>query len=818
MYHIWRRREYGAVKAQVLVILVLLLALTGVYVVRKEKIKKAQQTDEDVKRREEIKRAKVVRVVLNPIDSTKALPPDTLAYFSFPDLAILRQELRESSMNKLYTEPTVQQFLADLTEKLEEFKSKSEGKLGIGFDMAQKVLQGQITMAILKPPKPKEPNRYVFLLDQCENRDQFADVAKTVMSRLFPLAPGSEGKPAQEETVEYKGLSIRRRESMPFPLVYSYVNDTLVVSTKEDVVQDIINRVKSTEEAKPCLAANPAFQAVRERVAGKDTKSVLFAYISATDLLDRYSDVIGTERAESMKRAGLHSVKAIGYGAHFEKEEANPHCGVKEILFIYAPKAGREGFASIFTDWPSGQKNLLKTVPADVLYCSVTKINPAALWKSVLQAIKAVSADAAGSVQNFIDLVNREAGADLEKDLLASLGDEIATISLPEDRDKSRKATTMAILTLKDPQKAESALQKLLVAVVSLKQPPPAPPPGDTKTEEGEVKPEDKDKEKEKTPPPAPVKFEFAPMSYKGNRIHFLTSTGASALPVTPAYCITKDYLIITNGADAACVALDTLASSDPLLVDDPDYKEVMAHMNPNNSAVSYFDFRTGTRYIYERAKTLGLENLAELGFPIDLSKLPDVRVFEKHMFGVATCLVADDQGIAFESYSPLGSVGTVLGAVTMWGALLPQLNVKDVFIRWTCKHRLMEIGAAMQKYAKAHEGNLPEPRKQPMQLVEGGFCPKNIFYCPATGGEAATFPDGMGYQFTILNYKVTKPTDDSVIDPDTGQLVGMDHRLPIGWDKKGNHPDGRHVLFLDGHAEFLTEEAFLRIIESPKM
>ncbi|NOZ23401.1 MAG: DUF3352 domain-containing protein [Planctomycetes bacterium] len=812
MYHIWRRREYGAVKAQVLVILVLLLALTGVYVLRKQQVKRRENKIREAKQREERQRAKITRVMLRPIESAKALPPDTLAYFSFPNLRVMREKLRESSMNKLYNEPTVKQFLSDVTEKLEEFKSKSEGKLGIGLDMAQKVLQGQISMAILKPAKPKGANRYVFLFDVCENRDQFADVAKTVISRLFPLGPAEENKPAQrEEEVAYKGVSIRLRKSARYSLVYAYVNDTLVVSTKQDVLQDIINRVKGEgkpeEGAKPCLAASPAFKAVRKRVAGDNVKSVLSVYVSTKDVLDRYRSVIGAERAESMKRAGLYSIQALGYGAHFEKEEGSPHCGVKEVFFIYAPKAKRQGFASIFTDWPSGDKTLLKMVPSDALYCSVTKINPDALWKSVMQAIKAVNADIAESVQNFVELINREAGADIEKDLLASLGNEIATISLPEDRDKGRKATTMAILTLKNPEKAEAAIQKLLLAVVALKQPVPVRPTTETKPEGG------KDKA-----PPQQQKFEFAPMSYKNNRIHFLTSTAASGLPVNPAYCITKDYLIITNGADAACVALDTLTSAGPFLVDNPDYKEVTGHMSAKNSAISYFDFKTGTRYIYDRAKTLGLENLAELGFPLDLSKLPDPRVFDKHFFGVATCFVTDDEGIAFESYSPLGSVGTVLGAVTMWGALLPQLNVKDVFIRWTCKHRLMEVGKGLREYAKEHQGNLPEPGKQPMELVKGKFTSKSAFYCPATGGEPGTFPDGMGYQFTILPYKISRLTDDSIVDPDTGQLVGMDHRLPIAWDKKGNHADGRHVLFLDGHVEFLTEDGFLRVIESPKM
>ena len=33
--------------------------------------------------------------------------------------------------------------------------------------------------------------------------------------------------------------------------------------------------------------------------------------------------------------------------------------------------------------------------------------------------------------------------------------------------------------------------------------------------------------------------------------------------------------------------------------------------------------------------------------------------------------------------------------------------------------------------------------------------------------------------------------------------------RIPLVWDKKGNHPDARHVLFLDGHIEQLTEKEF---------
>lgn len=836
MWHVRRHDDLhsqrGSVKLQVLTVLLLLLGLTAVWVVKREKEKKRPIKPTPGPSRSESEPVKVDKTKLNPVDSTKALPANTLVYFTFPSLEVLRKEFDKSSMNQLYNEPTVKEFLSGMSEKMGELKTQAQGQLGIGMDMIQKVLGGQVTAAVLGPASAGGGNRLVLMFDMCQNRDQFRDVAATVINKLFPVSPGADGKAGKESEEKVKNDVIRIRQSAPMALAYSYLDDTLVVSPSKEAIREVIATVRGGEGAKPPLAETPGFQAIRDRVVGKGATCVAYAYVSASGLLDRYKDLIGAERLERMQKAGLSSIKAIGYGARFEGEEGSSrHRGVKETLFVYAPKAERKTFAAVLDCWPRGEKKLLSLVPAEALYCSVTRIDVKKLWTSIVEALGAFNREASAGMEQFVELVNKESGVDFKNEFLECLGDEMATIALPENRDKNRKSATIFVMTLANSQKAEQCIPKVLVSLLSLSHavPPSAPAPAE-KTPKGpsEQKPDGTSPtEPGKTPPAAPpakdketaqappVKLQFDPSTYNNKRIYVLRTPGD--MPFVPAYCITGNMLIISNGAEGVRTALDGLTGAGPLLVDDGDFKEVGAHLAKENSAISYFDFKEGSSCLYARAKTLGMDNLGDLGIPLDLKRLPDVQVFEKHFFGVAACVASDDAGVAFESYSPLGSVGTVIGAAMIVGSLTPGINVKDICIRWTCKQHLTEVGKAMRAYAKAHEGNLPEPGSQPKELVDGKFTTTKVFYCPATGAEPASFPDGMGYQFTILDYSIAPVAEEGSVHPDTGQLIGFDHRLPIAWDKKGNHAEGRHVLFLDGHVEFLSEEAFVRALENPR-
>ena len=118
---------------------------------------------------------------------------------------------------------------------------------------------------------------------------------------------------------------------------------------------------------------------------------------------------------------------------------------------------------------------------------------------------------------------------------------------------------------------------------------------------------------------------------------------------------------------------------------------------------------------------------------------------------------------------------------------LLPALmRARQEAEKARCRSNLKAVGLALHMYAADYDERFPESLKQ---LVDLGYLARDeALQCPTRKGRAPGEIDYVYIKGLSLN---SRPNE------------------PIVFDRKGNHPDGRNVLFVDGHVEWLDEDTF---------
>ena len=122
------------------------------------------------------------------------------------------------------------------------------------------------------------------------------------------------------------------------------------------------------------------------------------------------------------------------------------------------------------------------------------------------------------------------------------------------------------------------------------------------------------------------------------------------------------------------------------------------------------------------------------------------------------------------------------------FAGLLPP---SDEALRAKCCSNLKAIGQGLHEYAHAHATRLPQELSA---LVDGDYIAPDVFLCPGAN-------EGRKCDYFYQGGK-------TLLSPPGAILV---------CDLKSNHDDGRSVLFLDAHVEWMMEEGFQAALAKPE-
>ena len=114
-------------------------------------------------------------------------------------------------------------------------------------------------------------------------------------------------------------------------------------------------------------------------------------------------------------------------------------------------------------------------------------------------------------------------------------------------------------------------------------------------------------------------------------------------------------------------------------------------------------------------------------------------------------------------------------------------LKARAKAMSYVCKTNLKGIGMALLIHANDHKDAFPPDLETLTRTAE---MPAKCLVCPATGSKESYFYRGA-----------------SITTSDIPGLITV-------YEKASNHGDGRNVLFLDGHVEWVSEERFQELIK----
>lgn len=314
-----------------------------------------------------------------------------------------------------------------------------------------------------------------------------------------------------------------------------------------------------------------------------------------------------------------------------------------------------------------------------------------------------------------------------------------------------------------------------------------------------------------------PEQIHFQEIEIGDHRLHVLMFTGNAGLTlnalVSPCWAITGDRLIVASQQSGAIRYLQSRAETQPAVppaADKAALRDFLASYNgPELASIQYTNEREAlTAFYYQMGMfypvvALGLRESAPR---MRLAELPPLTALQKHLDeSVGWSTVEGNVRIDHERGGvPALTGGLSLAKLALGGSiLLPSLaKARELSKRSVCAANLKEIGAAIHTYASTNESRFPPDFKT---LVAAQFLVPKQFRCPgSSAGPPADDPteEELGACYIYI----------------AGQNADSNPENVLVYEKNVNHKcEGGHVLFVDGHVEFLPVDQVKERVEKTR-
>jgi prepilin-type processing-associated H-X9-DG protein len=159
------------------------------------------------------------------------------------------------------------------------------------------------------------------------------------------------------------------------------------------------------------------------------------------------------------------------------------------------------------------------------------------------------------------------------------------------------------------------------------------------------------------------------------------------------------------------------------------------------------------------------------------------------------------------------GTAAVAMTHQTAWLVTSPEphfafLRTKQVD-RIYCSRQLKDIGYALDEYAKAHDGRLPDDLQQ---LIEHQHILSHEFVCPSTNLQRATGPTTRE-----IADNARKPEHCSYIYRGKGLMRPLNAEFVIVYERADVHAgDGMNLLFADGNVLWVAKDEVQHWLDKP--
>jgi hypothetical protein len=497
------------------------------------------------------------------------------------------------------------------------------------------------------------------------------------------------------------------------------------------------------------------------------------SYVDVRGVVSSVEELLPENAKAAIEASGLKSLAAIGQSARFDAP------GIREKGFAWFPE-GREGIFQALMGSKITDEELL-WIPRDVIGVSAGSIDAGMVCDRYLQVVEAASEETAEEIRSGLAEVKEEVGIDMREDVLVSLGNKVIFYSLGAGLSPFLPRTVV-VMEAKNEAKLKECLERLFFyygAKRALSMPEESPA------------------------------FWTMEIENFGSRKVYYVKLSESPWAMSPAVAVEDGRVVAALAVGDVKEALTRERTRGSSIFANEDFAQCRKRLPAASLMVTYTDskksYEANCGMILMQAKMMS----AVTGTEMDLSALPAAAV-SQHLFGSVGVAVEAGDGIVWECYSAIPGIEAV--PMVIMAAVAVPMATKGMSMgrkhakAAACKNNLKMIGLALHIYATDHEESFPKGKTAAAvisELVEGDYLPSyegyGVFMCPAAEADQKAWERTKKISAATVSYRWVAGLK-AVSRPD---FIMM-------YDKSvEHHKDGRNVLCVDGHVEWMKEEEF---------
>jgi hypothetical protein len=392
----------------------------------------------------------------DPFLAERILPQNALMFLSVPQSSAVTEDYAKSNLARLMNHPEVKSFLAPFEAWVKKRKTQptqaggrpgpslndqAKAMTGLSVDDILDVLQGPLSFALYDVPLSEQHKLDVVFTLGASDGPKLEKAAAALKENFKQQNNLKEGEFSRA------GLTIREFGDDSFRLYYSFVQKTLVVATRQERMEQIVDGVADKTFAG--LREDPAFKPCRARVA-PDNRHFFLLYANLAQTFKQFRRELGDEALRALEALGLADVPSLALSMGYD----GPY--IRERYALMTTRQDR-GLIKLLAGG-SPEDPLIGQVPAGAISYSHMGLNLAETY-DMIRALATIQPDFERGLEDLLGGYEKRAGFRL-RDAFASVGSSwTGWTTMPEGGGVWPDSITAVPLV--DPAAFESALEKV---------------------------------------------------------------------------------------------------------------------------------------------------------------------------------------------------------------------------------------------------------------------------------------------------------------------------------------------------------------------
>jgi prepilin-type processing-associated H-X9-DG protein len=470
---------------------------------------------------------------------------------------------------------------------------------------------------------------------------------------------------------------------------------------------------------------------------------------------------------------GVAGIKRLAYTAGFDGKDWGSQA------FVEAPQPRMGLLASLLDSQPVSD-DLLKMAPKSSSWVAASRLDLAKLLTDLRNVVSRMDQNAARQVEEVVGQINQGLGLDVQKDLLAALGDQWLAFN------SDQTGHGLLGMSVANPLRDSASLEKALIALE--KQANAAMAKG-SDDEDGPT-------------------FAIETTKIGDLSVHYF------AVPaIAPCWAIKNNTLYFALFPQILAAAAEGVAGGESVLANE-DFNAARKRLGVSGTAISlsYMDLPRLAPRGYQMVLALqrgGLGFADMFGLQTPAMVLPPLNKIQPHLAASLSATWIDDAGWHYRGVSPfpgadlLGgeqALATTLAPVAVSVAIPAAANARRQAMMMQDMSNLRQIGVGAIMYSNENKGALPPDLGATLQYVQS----PSIYLSPDRAQQLTPPADAKPEE---LAKWVNDNTDYVYLGKDFGKLTKITNpsQTIIAHEKLELPKNGLvNVLYADGHVELL--------------